>query len=116
VPTLAERLDAARGMIMFSNVSPGAAYAHDPDRPRPRLHRRTSRRPQAARGRAKGSASPRRRGRAGAMTSRFIDEVLVARKPALAICGWATRPTQHTRPLGRPSIGRLGRLTPTPRA
>src|SRR5215470_15063497 len=31
VPTLAERLAASGGMVMFSNVSPGAAYAHDPD-------------------------------------------------------------------------------------
>ena len=31
VPTLAERLAPHGGMIMFSNVSPGAAYAHDPD-------------------------------------------------------------------------------------
>src|SRR5207244_6372267 len=39
----------------------------------------------------------------GAMTSRFIDEVLVARKPALAIL-WMGEPdaTQHTRPLGSP--------------
>jgi hypothetical protein len=31
VPTLAERLRDHGGMILFSNVSPGAAYAHDPD-------------------------------------------------------------------------------------
>src|SRR5262245_25230554 len=31
VPTLAERLAPLGGMILFSNVSPGAAYAHDPD-------------------------------------------------------------------------------------
>ena len=31
VPTLAERLAPHGGMILFSNVSPGAAYAHDPD-------------------------------------------------------------------------------------
>jgi hypothetical protein len=30
-PTLAERLAPHGGMILFSNVSPGAAYAHDPD-------------------------------------------------------------------------------------
>ena len=38
-----------------------------------------------------------------AMTSRFIDEALVARKPALAIL-WMGEPdaTQHTRPLGSP--------------
>src|SRR5262252_7548548 len=31
VPTLAERLTGIGGAIIFSNVSPGAAYAHDPD-------------------------------------------------------------------------------------
>ena len=31
VPTLAERVAPHGGMILFSNVSPGAAYAHDPD-------------------------------------------------------------------------------------
>ena len=31
VPTLAERLAGAGGAELFSNVSPGAAYAHDPD-------------------------------------------------------------------------------------
>jgi hypothetical protein len=30
-PTLAERLAPCGGMTLFSNVSPGAAYAHDPD-------------------------------------------------------------------------------------
>ena len=31
VPTLAERVAAHGGAMMFNNVSPGAAYAHDPD-------------------------------------------------------------------------------------
>ena len=31
VATLAERVAAHGGMILFANVSPGAAYAHDPD-------------------------------------------------------------------------------------
>src|SRR5215471_5942855 len=31
VPTLAERVKDHGGAIIFSNVSPGAAYAHDPD-------------------------------------------------------------------------------------
>ena len=30
-PTLAERLAAHGGAVIFNNVSPGAAYAHDPD-------------------------------------------------------------------------------------
>ncbi len=31
VPTLAERVRDHGGAVIFSNVSPGAAYAHDPD-------------------------------------------------------------------------------------
>ena len=31
VPTLAERLAPHGGVIVYNNVSPGAAYAHDPD-------------------------------------------------------------------------------------
>src|SRR5579862_8142903 len=31
VPTLAQRLTSAGGAIVASNVSPGAAYTHDPD-------------------------------------------------------------------------------------
>src|SRR5215475_11614083 len=31
VPTLAERLREHGGAVVFRNVSPGAAYAHDPD-------------------------------------------------------------------------------------
>src|SRR5947209_13602107 len=31
VPTLAERLAPRGGTILFSNVSPGAAFAHDPE-------------------------------------------------------------------------------------
>src|SRR5262245_23463939 len=31
VPTLAERLAPHGGTIVYNNVSPGAAYAHDPD-------------------------------------------------------------------------------------
>ena len=31
VPTLAERVAGHGGAVIFNNVSPGAAYAHDPD-------------------------------------------------------------------------------------
>src|SRR5262249_14549519 len=31
MPTLAERVKAHGGAVIFSNVSPGAAYTHDPD-------------------------------------------------------------------------------------
>src|SRR5262245_11093555 len=102
VPTLAERLAALGGMILFSNVSPGAAYAHDPDGHGYVYHRA-------------GSFAPGRRRLEGAqalnitqdaagerrMTERFIAEVLLERKAALAIL-WMGEPdaTQHLRPLG----------------
>jgi len=104
VPTLAERVAPHGGMILFSNVSPGAAYAHDPDGHGHVYHRA-------------GSFAPGRRPLEGAqalailqhtageiaMTSRFIDEVLVERRPPLAIL-WMGEPdaTQHIRPLGSP--------------
>ena len=104
VPTMAERLAPHGGMILFSNVSPGAAYAHDPDGFGHVYHRA-------------GSFAPGRRRLEGAqalqigqdaageaeMASRFIDEVLFERKPPLAIL-WMSEPdaTQHARPLGSP--------------
>jgi arylsulfatase A-like enzyme len=104
VPTLAERLAPHGGMILFSNVSPGAAYAHDPDGHAHVYHRA-------------GSFAPGRRRLDGAqaldiaqdaagertMTERFIAEVLAQRRPALAIL-WLGEPdaTQHLRPLGSP--------------
>jgi hypothetical protein len=104
VPTLAERIAPHGGMILFSNVSPGAAYAHDPDGYGHVYHRA-------------GSFAPGRRPLEGAqalailqhtageiaMTSRFIDEVLVERRPPLAML-WMGEPdaTQHIRPLGSP--------------
>jgi predicted AlkP superfamily pyrophosphatase or phosphodiesterase len=104
VPTLAERLRDHGGMILFSNVSPGAAYAHDPDGHGHVYHRA-------------GSFAPGRLPIEGAgalsigqdavgeqlMTERFINEVLFERRPALAIL-WMGEPdaTQHKRPLGSP--------------
>jgi arylsulfatase A-like enzyme len=104
VPTLAERVSAHGGMILFSNVSPGAAYAHDPDGHGHVYHRA-------------GSFGPGRRRLTGAqaltiaqhaageiaMTARFIDEVLVERRPPLAML-WMGEPdaTQHIHPLGSP--------------
>jgi arylsulfatase A-like enzyme len=104
VPTLAERVSAHGGMILFSNVSPGAAYAHDPDGHGHVYHRA-------------GSFGPGRKRLAGAqalaiaqhaageiaMTERFIDEVLLERRPPVAML-WMGEPdaTQHIRPLGSP--------------
>jgi hypothetical protein len=104
VPTLAERLAPYGGMILFSNVSPGAAYAHDPDGYGHVYHRAGSFAP--GRERLEGSQALNIAQNAmgeRAMTSRFIDEVLVERKPPLAIL-WMGEPdaTQHLRPLGSP--------------
>src|SRR5262245_26037706 len=103
-PTLAERLAPHGGMILFSNVSPGAAYAHDPDGYGFVYHRAGSFGPghrpldgaQALKI-AQDAAGER------AMTERFIDEVLIARQPPLAIL-WMGEPdaTQHRIPLGSP--------------
>ena len=102
MPTLAERLAAIGGMILFSNVSPGAAYAHDPDGFGHVYHRA-------------GSYAPGRKRLEGAraltigqdaegeqlMTARFIGEALIERSPPLAIL-WLGEPdaTQHLQPLG----------------
>lgn len=104
VPTLAERLGACGGMILFSNVSPGAAYAHDPDGHGHVYHRAGSFAP--GRPRLEGAqALDIGQDAAGErlMTERFIAEVLLERKPALAIL-WMGEPdaTQHLRPLGSP--------------
>ena len=104
VPTLAERLARAGGMILFSNVSPGAAYAHDPDGHGYVYHRAGSFGP--GRKRIEGAGALRiAQDAAGerAMTLRFIEEVLVERRPALSLL-WLAEPdaTQHARPLGSP--------------
>ena len=104
VPTLAERLAPHGGMIMLSNVSPGAAYAHDPDGFGHVYHRAGSFAP--GRRRLEGAqalAIAQDAAGESAMTSRFIEEVLVGRSPPLAIM-WSGEPdaTQHVRPLGSP--------------
>jgi arylsulfatase A-like enzyme len=104
VPTLAERVAPHGGMILFSNVSPGAAYAHDPDGFGHVYHRAGSFAP--GRTRLEGAhALSIGQDAAGesAMTARFIDEVLFQCRPPLAIM-WMGEPdaTQHVRPLGSP--------------
>jgi arylsulfatase A-like enzyme len=104
VPTLAERLEPHGGMIMFSNVSPGAAFAHDPDGHGYIYHRAGSFAPGRKRIEgvqaldiAQDAAGERR------MTERFVSEVLIDRRPPSAII-WMGEPdaTQHLRPLGSP--------------
>lgn len=104
MPTLAERVRDHGGAIIFSNVSPGAAYAHDPDGHGHVYHRAGSFGP----GRQRVAdddhldvtldvAGDRR------MTERFVGEVLERRRPALAVL-WMGEPDhiQHEVALGSP--------------
>jgi arylsulfatase A-like enzyme len=104
VPTLAERLAHHGGAIVFANVSPGAAYAHDPDGHGYVYHRAGSYGPGRNR-LAPPEALDVGQDAAGerAMTARFIDDVLFARQPALAVL-WMGEPdaAQHLHPLGSP--------------
>lgn len=101
VPTLAERVAGLGGAMMFNNVSPGAAMAHDPDAFGTVYHRVFSRGPGGA-----PVADPLRVAldTAGdrAMTERFIAEALPS---GAALCVlWMGEPDhiQHEAPLGSP--------------
>jgi arylsulfatase A-like enzyme len=103
-PTLAERVAGRGGAITFSNASPGAAYAHDPDG----FGFLYSRAGSFAPGRVAVPAADQLRVTndvAGdrAMAERFVAEVLAERRPALAIL-WLHEPDhlQHEVPLGSP--------------
>jgi len=105
-PTLHERVCALGEAVTMSNVSPGAAYVHDPEGAGYVYHRA-------------GSFGPGRRpladglaidvGAEGdrAMTERFCDEVLGRRKPPYAVL-WLSEPdhTGHHSPLGSPEHSR----------
>jgi arylsulfatase A-like enzyme len=102
VPTLAERLSSRGGTIIFSNVSPGAAYAHDPDGHGHVYHRAGSFGP----GRVPLPCSEQLRVQSDLdgdrmMTERFIREVIGERRPAFSVL-WLGDPdaTQHNHPLG----------------
>lgn len=103
VPTLAERVKDIGGSIVFNNVSPGAALAHDPDGHGHVYHRAISQAPgrQPASDPLKVTLSAE--GDA-AMTARFVKEVLRERRPASAVL-WLGNPddTQHDHPLGSPA-------------
>jgi len=100
-PTMAERLSAHGGALVFNNVSPGAAYAHDPDGHGTVHHRAGSRGPGFAPvdvplAIGLGIEGDR------AMAHRFIGEA-VDGSAALAVL-WLSEPdtTQHAVPLGSP--------------
>lgn len=104
-PTLAERLRDLGGAIVFSNVSPGAAYFQDPDGHGHVYHRAGSFAPGlvpitgADRLAIAKDASGDR-----AMAERFCLEVLRERRPALSVL-WLSDPdaTMHANELGGPA-------------
>src|SRR5262249_2488344 len=101
VPTLAERLAPHGGAIVYNNVSPGAAYAHDPDGYGHVYHRAGSFAP----GRIALDKLPVELDAAGdrAMTEQFIADAWGERQPALAVL-WLGEPDhiQHNTALGSP--------------
>lgn len=104
-PTMAERLASSGGVIVFNNVSPGAAYAHDPDGFGHVYHRAGSfgpgRKPVPDSDALKIDLDPEGD---RAMTERFVSEVLAGRRPALAVL-WTGEPdhAQHSMALGSPA-------------
>jgi arylsulfatase A-like enzyme len=105
VPTLAERLREHGGAVIFSNVSPGAAYAHDPDGHGRVYHRAGSfgrdrtPLPDAEQLRVTLDVAGDR-----AMTERFIAEAVLAPIPPALALMWLGEPdsSQHALPLGSP--------------
>src|SRR5215510_2274238 len=86
VPTAAERLRDRGGAIIFSNVSPGAAYFHDPDGHGHVYHRSGSYGPgRKAVPAADHLAISHDAAGDWAMTERFCAEVLLDRRPTLAV-------------------------------
>ncbi len=103
-PTLAERLKDHGGSIVYSNVSPGAAYFQDPDGHGHVYHRDGSFGPGLTRlPDSEGLSVSHDADGDAAMTERFCDEVLDRRRPSLALM-WQCEPdhTQHAVPLGSP--------------
>jgi Type I phosphodiesterase / nucleotide pyrophosphatase len=102
VPTLAEYLAPHGGAVLFNNVSPGAAFAHDPDGFGHVYHRALSlgpgRRPVDDPLRVELDAAGDR-----AMTERFVAEVVLGSQAPLGVL-WLGEPDhiQHNVPLGSP--------------
>src|SRR5690606_35615275 len=103
-PTIAERVADMGGAIVFNNVSPGAAYMKDPDGHGHVYNRAGSYGPGRTRleGDAELLVSQGTEGDTVA-TARFIEEVVLGRKPLFALL-WMSEPdtSQHLVPLGSP--------------
>ncbi len=103
MPTLAERLALDGGAFLCSNVSPGAALAHDPERAGWLLHRAVAHAPHREIAPPEAITS----GIAGdaLLTARFIAEAVLpgGRRPAFGLL-WLGEPdaTQHAHPPGSP--------------
>lgn len=101
-PTLAEHLADHGGAVIFNNVSPGAAYMHDPDGHGHVFHRAGSYGPgrRPIQGDDALRATPDAAGDRIA-TERFIAEVVRGRRPAFGLL-WLCEPdtSQHAVPLG----------------
>ena len=104
VPTISERITKLGDAVVFSNVSPGAAYFHDPDGHGYVFHRCGSYGP-GLRKISRPYQLDVSHDQAGdkKMTERFCDEILETRKPPYSLL-WLCEPdhTQHAYPLGSP--------------
>ncbi|MBR0681990.1 alkaline phosphatase family protein [Roseomonas eburnea] len=108
VPTLAERLAAAgREAMVFSNVSPGAARAHDPDGHGWVLHRAWAHGPGLRPLSGAEAVADVTLDAAGdvRLTDAFLARALDGRKAALAVL-WLGEPdaSQHAHALGSPPV------------
>lgn len=101
-PTLHERVAPLGPAVLMSNVSPGAAYVHDPEHAGYVYHRSGSFGPGGERLEQGLSIEVGAEGD-DVMTWRFCDEVLGKRKPPYAAL-WLSEPdhTGHHTPLGSP--------------
>ena len=104
VPTLSEYLKDKEGAIIFSNVSPGAAYFQDPDGFGHVYHREGSFAPGLVPifGDDHLAVSHDQNGDRD-MCERFCEDILLNRKPSYSVL-WQCEPdhTQHSTPLGSP--------------
>lgn len=103
MPTMAERLKGHGGAVIYANVSPGAAYAHDPDGHGTVYHRAGSFGPgRVALGDWDASRLTVDAAGDRSMAERFIaDAVLGSRQPGLGLV-WLAEPdfSSHAHPLG----------------